>query len=175
MGISDPDRIRVGERLTIPGESAAPASTEGYHWVDEGETLDAIAASYGISVETLKAANGLEGSKLYAGIRLRLSGQGFVAEPGSGTTDYEVVAGDTLASIAARHNVSQAALVAVNDIHDPNRIVVGTVLHVPSATWICPRPRCKLLQRLGLSTPGRSSSRGDRPLRSPRDRSQSAG
>ena len=44
---------------------------------------------------------------------------------------YVVEQGDTLAAIAQRFGVSVAALQAVNEIEDPNQIVIGQVLVIP--------------------------------------------
>jgi LysM repeat protein len=49
----------------------------------------------------------------------------------SPATTYTVVAGDTLASIAARFGTTVAALQAANGIEDPNTINVGQVLVIP--------------------------------------------
>jgi LysM repeat protein len=44
---------------------------------------------------------------------------------------YTVVAGDSLALIAARFGTTVQELQAVNDIEDPNEIGVGQVLVIP--------------------------------------------
>ncbi len=50
-GISDPNRINVGDAVSIPGPLV---------WiVDPGDTLAGIAAHYGMSVETVAANNGI--------------------------------------------------------------------------------------------------------------------
>lgn len=50
-GISDPNRISVGQRIFIPGPLA---------WiVDPGDTLGEIAAYYGLSVDVVAANNGI--------------------------------------------------------------------------------------------------------------------
>ena len=40
--------------------------------------------------------------------------------------------GDTLTSIAARYHTTVAALVAANHISNPNMVVIGTTLQVPT-------------------------------------------
>ncbi len=60
------------------------------------------------------------------------------AAPGTGTTGvayftYTVQAGDTLAQIAARFNVSQEAIVQLNGLTDPNVLTVGQQLKIPGA------------------------------------------
>lgn len=44
---------------------------------------------------------------------------------------YVVQAGDTLNSIAGQFNTTVEAIVAVNDIQDPNNVLVGTTLNIP--------------------------------------------
>ncbi|TDU62521.1 LysM domain-containing protein [Prosthecobacter fusiformis] len=72
-----PDRLLVGEKLTIPGKKASPTSywppadngnpatiTSRAHIVKKGESLGAIAKSYGISTSTLASANRLKNANL---------------------------------------------------------------------------------------------------------------
>lgn len=51
---------------------------------------------------------------------------------------YVVRYGDTLAGIAARFGTTVQALVAANNIFNPNHIFAGQVLHIPAP----PRPAC---------------------------------
>ena len=50
----------------------------------------------------------------------------------AGSIAYFVVGGDTLASIAERFGVSLGALIAFNNLTDPNAIVVGQLLLIPT-------------------------------------------
>ena len=73
-GNLDPRRLRVGQTLRIPGPGAAKAvATARYHRVSRGENLSVIAKRYGISVRQLRAWNGLSGSRIMAGQRLRVA------------------------------------------------------------------------------------------------------
>jgi LysM repeat protein len=58
-GISDPNRVLVGQTLTVPGGGAAPspAASGRTHVVAPGETLTAIAARYGTSVGAIVGLN----------------------------------------------------------------------------------------------------------------------
>lgn len=60
-GITDPDRINVGQKLSIPGGGGGGTQSSGteYHIVQSGETMLTIAVSYGISVQELASANGI--------------------------------------------------------------------------------------------------------------------
>ncbi|MEO1442452.1 MAG: LysM peptidoglycan-binding domain-containing protein, partial [Chloroflexota bacterium] len=50
----------------------------------------------------------------------------------AGQTEYTIVQGDTLFSIARRFGVSVTALAEANDIVNPNRIFWGQVLEIPA-------------------------------------------
>ncbi len=85
-GISNPNRIYVGQKLVIPGASdsatspAAPkppsqAPATGTYIVQSGDTLSKIAARYGTTVKNLMALNGLANANLiWVGQRLKVTG-----------------------------------------------------------------------------------------------------
>jgi len=143
-GITDPDVIRPGQVLVIPGRS------EQVHVVAPGDTLAEIAAKYGLDVSTLADLNGITNpSLIYSGTTLRLGGAGPVAVEvnvapleGVATTAVHVVsAGDNLAELAARYGTSVGDLAAANGISNPNLIRIGQHLSVPEGgggAWICP-------------------------------------
>jgi len=158
-GITDPDLIRVGEVLSIPGAGAAGdtrpdpggAAAPRTHVVQPGESLSRIAARYGVSVADLVTANGItDPNRVLAGSRLRLDPAAPAGVPagvapvvpgvaaGGGAT-HLVAPGQTLSGIAAEHGVSVADLVAANGIADPNLIRAGQRLVVPGG-WTCPVP-----------------------------------
>ncbi len=61
-GLSDPNLLRVGQTIKVPGQAQAPApATTGgrKHVVQRGETLYSIAVRYGVTVTALQAANDL--------------------------------------------------------------------------------------------------------------------
>lgn len=76
-GITNPNRILVGQLLTIPDAGSAPsASATGTVVVRAGDTLTRIAARTGVPIATLIAANGLvtpyhvyTGGQLLLGVR----------------------------------------------------------------------------------------------------------
>ena len=47
--------------------------------------------------------------------------------------EYKVQVGDTLSAIALLHRASVAAILELNQIDDPNQILVGSVLRIPSS------------------------------------------
>ncbi len=80
-GISNPDLIKVGQRLVIPGGAGSGASggsakpSARTYVVRQGDTLNAIAARLGVSASALAAANGITNpNRIYPGMRLRVPG-----------------------------------------------------------------------------------------------------
>ena len=106
-GISNPNLIRVGQRLVIPSggkatAGAAPKPTAKTYVVRQGDTLNAIARRLGVSASALAAANGISNpNRIVAGMVLRVPGAGG-AGAGSPTT---AKAGGTrfVADISSQH------------------------------------------------------------------------
>lgn len=84
-GIADPNLLRIGQVLKVPGSapqsSSKPKSssrsggTSGNYTVKSGETLYAIARKHGLSVSQLTSLNpGLDPSRLAVGQRIQTTG-----------------------------------------------------------------------------------------------------
>ncbi|MCA1734669.1 MAG: M23 family metallopeptidase [Actinobacteria bacterium] len=137
--ISNPDLIRPGQVLVVPG-----AVGGGTHVVLPGETLAGIADQHGLDAATLASINGITNpSLIYIGTALRLSGPEtptVTAAAQSSAAVHVVAPGDSLAAVAASYGTSVSALVDANGIANPNLIRVGQQLTVPGAggSWICP-------------------------------------
>jgi LysM repeat protein len=72
-GIANPNRIYVGQRLTISGgvEPAEPGPRT--HVVQPGETLSQIAGRYGVTMSALQATNAIgDADSIYVGQRLTI-------------------------------------------------------------------------------------------------------
>ena len=144
--LPNPDFLRIGQLLTIPGvaapgEPTPSAATSTIHIVSAGETLASIARRYGTSVDAIAAVNGITNpSRIYVGTQLSIGGTAPPAPdaPPAGTTIHVVRPGDTLASIARRFDTSIDALAASNGLVDADLIRIGQELEVPSAGWVCP-------------------------------------
>ncbi|HNS02222.1 MAG TPA: LysM peptidoglycan-binding domain-containing protein [Anaerolineae bacterium] len=85
-GISNPNFIYSGQRLTIPGASGGASSggsaASGVHVVRAGENLSSIAARYGVTVAALARANGIANpNHIYVGQRLAIGSGGAAAAP----------------------------------------------------------------------------------------------
>jgi LysM repeat protein len=104
-GISNPDRIYIGQNLNIPGKSgsssqpAAPkpptsAPASGTYIVQQGDTLAKIAARYGTTVQNLMRLNGITNpNRIWVGQRLRVSGSGSTGGSTGGKTTTGPVSG----------------------------------------------------------------------------------
>lgn len=127
--IQDPDRIRIGQTLTIPG---APANTT--HTVAPGETLAKIASVYGTTVDALASANSLSNPNLLRIGQLIQIGVTVATSSGGGspvvTGTHIVSAGESLATIARRYGTTVAAIAQVNGITNASMIFVGTQLTI---------------------------------------------
>jgi LysM repeat protein len=151
-GDADSDDPGTATSTTTAGStsvlrSSAPAGG-GSYVVQLGDTLSAIAARAGLSLESLAAANGLDPkSTLLAGSVLSLSGASSPASAGSqpastaapsqsastGGGQYVVQPGDTLSAIAARAGVSVEALAADTGLSLSAPLLAGTVLSLSGA------------------------------------------
>jgi membrane-bound lytic murein transglycosylase D len=70
-GNVDPRRLRAGQTVRIPNGAQAVASR--YHSVSRGENLTVIARRYGVTVSQIRNWNGISGSRIQPGQRLRVS------------------------------------------------------------------------------------------------------
>jgi LysM repeat protein len=74
-GITNPNRIYVGQRIYLPKAAPSQQPTGNVHVVQPGETLYSIARRYGVSVWAMARANGIANlNYIYAGQRLTIPG-----------------------------------------------------------------------------------------------------
>ena len=74
-GISNPNLIYPGQKITITGGSGSisSGSTAQYYTIQSGDTLSGISAKYGTPISTLCSWNGITNANLiYAGQRIRV-------------------------------------------------------------------------------------------------------
>lgn len=145
--IKNPNLIRVGDVLVIPGENS--------YIVQAGDTLARISARTGVPVAQIIAANGItDPNRIYAGTRLLLEGPSTPDEEVKHATTYTVKRGDTLGSIALRFSTSVSELARANSIRNPNVIQVGAVLTVEQGRWLCPVPNAGFFNDWGFPRSG---------------------
>lgn len=125
------DALRIGERLEIPtrvtvSEEPRRVAQSRTHRVRAGESLYTIGKHYGVSVDRLKAANGLQRNTIRVGQDLVIPSSSASMEPST----YRVKSGDTLSEIAARHGTTVSKLRSLNGLTS-NRLRVGQELKIP--------------------------------------------
>ena len=131
-GISDPDRLFMGQELVVPGVGPGTTTLPPLVVVvHSGDSLSGIAAEYGVTVAALVAANAIDDpDRVHPGQELVIPGASAAARP-KGPTVVVVRSGDSLSKIAAAHDVTVAALMTANDLDDPDRLQVGQRLTIP--------------------------------------------
>lgn len=144
-GLSDPNAITIGQtlRLTSPPQTApAPATpaaapaTQSYV-AQNGDSLSSISQKFGISLDQLAAANGLnDPNTLAIGQTLRIpgsgSGAGRTSVTAAKTKSYTIQPGDTLFGIAQNSGISVDSLISMNQITNPNLVQPGNTIQIPS-------------------------------------------
>lgn len=103
-------------------ELSAGNRTLKQYTVKAGETVESIAAQEGVTVDTIKWANGLSGSAVEAGKVLTVL-------PVDGV-HYTVKAGDTVESIAAKYGIAAQSITTYNDL-ELTGLVNGTKIILP--------------------------------------------
>ena len=141
--IANPDLIRVGDVLTLPGNAGGGGASQdgGTYTVRPGDTLGGIAKRHGTDVPTLARLNNIANPDLIrVGDVLTLPGNagGGGASQDGGT--YTVRPGDTLGGIAKRHGTDVPTLARLNNIANPDLIRVGDVLTLPGKASATPAP-----------------------------------
>ena len=111
------------QSTAVPSPVVSSALSTKVHEVQPGETLSGIGRLYGVTVDALRASNGLgRDDILRSGTRLVVSISGSV---------YVVQAGDTLTGIAQKDGISLDELTAANGISRSSPILAGQQLVIP--------------------------------------------
>ena len=92
--------------------------------VKDGESMEQIAAKYGLTTDQVRWSNNLKTTSISAGQNLLIP-----TVPGIA---YTVKSGDTVASVADKYKSSAEQLIAVNDLEKDPTLKPNTVILVPS-------------------------------------------
>ena len=111
------------------GYKYVPVSGSNYYVVKKGDSLWSIARANGLTVDELKSLNNLSSNVLHVGDTLLISSADSTGDAGNDTY-YVVKNGDTLWSIARKHNLSVNELKALNNLSSNDlslgqRLIVG--------------------------------------------------
>ncbi len=124
--------------------SAGPAQQTTTYVVQPGDNLFRIALRFNTTVQAIATANNIANPNLiFAGQTLIIPTGGTVppttppSTPG-GTVVYTVQPGDYLAKIARQFNTTVSAIVAANNIANPNLIFPGQQLIIPTGGTVPP-------------------------------------
>lgn len=129
------DSLRIGDRLEIPTQvevSDAPkrVAKSRTHRVRSGESLYTIGKRYGVSLDRLKAANGLRRNTIRVGQELVIPARSSGASSTTGGKVHRVRSGDTLSEIARRYGTTVSKLRSANGLTS-NRLRIGQELKIP--------------------------------------------
>ncbi len=162
-GITNPDHVESGSKLTVPnsvspsgrakGSSSSSSKTTTKVTVKYGETLSEIADRHGMSVSELMRLNDLsKADHVETGSTLRVRGSAVGSSrsaqgPSSyrkGASEHVVQPGENLSNIAEGYGVPMSRLVAINGLQDPDHVEVGVRLRLkgnPSTSAEAPPTR----------------------------------
>ena len=124
--------VRLGQTIKIPAGSTVPEQ----YVVQSGDSLNAIASKYDLTVNYIADLNGLERTAgVRVGQRLKLTGDAPTkannsakAKEDSVPETYTVKSGDTLTSIANRYNLQLEDVVALNNLSRDSNVRIGQKL-----------------------------------------------
>lgn len=149
-GILNLGSIQVGQRLLVPLNLPTGESALLVHVVQPGESLESIAAQYGLSPQLLAERNAIaDPTQLYIGLTLTIgstvdeaSSEGVPAPQLTDqpviTTRHVIASGETLYGIAQTYGITVAALQSANNITDPETIFAGQELAIPGVEPLAP-------------------------------------
>ena len=121
--------LSIGELLYIPSKETETVTKDVYT-VKKDDTLYSIAKKYYLTVDELKKLNNLTNDTLNIGQKLYVS-----KELPKTETEYTVIKGDTLYSIANKFKVSVDNLKVINNLNN-SIISIGQILKIPNSTII---------------------------------------
>jgi len=156
--ISNPRRLRQGQSLQIPvdyeeGKSRSKASKSTWkpqavsstttnsdeagvdlYEVRSGDNLSDIAKRFGTDIATLKKLNGMRGTRINAGQKLKVPSGSKSAQSGASIQIHRVKSGEHLTLLAQRHGTSVSELKRINGLKK-GTIYVGQRLKVPAPSF----------------------------------------
>ncbi|MCJ1764387.1 LysM peptidoglycan-binding domain-containing protein [Mammaliicoccus sciuri] len=124
--------------VTTGVTATADAAT---HTVKSGDTLGSISQQYGTSVSAIKAENGLKSNLIFPNQVIKVN-----ENSSESTTEYTVVAGDTLGKIAAKYDVTVSQLKAWNNLSS-DLIIVGQTLSLQAPAQSAEQAKAPVAQQ----------------------------
>jgi LysM repeat protein len=134
---SNDDKINLSaDEMMEKGSAGYSSEKYSFHTIKSGESLGIIAQKYGMGVSELQRLNGLRGTTIYAGKKLKVINRKGEKTPIENSTkpsskkDYVVKSGDSLYSIARKHGTTISAIKKVNGLKS-DLIHPGQKLRIP--------------------------------------------
>jgi LysM repeat protein len=142
------------------------------HTVQAGETLFRISLMYGVSVPAIQAANGITGTRIYAGQQLIIPDPNApLPAPAAGSSGVHVVQrGETLFLIGLRYGLPWTTIAQANGLSG-ERIYTGQTLVIPGAGAPAAPPE----QPPQLEVPPEPPAEAPQPAPEPQPEQPSAG
>jgi LysM repeat protein len=188
-GISNPDHVEIGQRLTIPGSGSTARSTSSSsgsqgtapYTVKSGETLSEIADRFNTTTARLIQINRISDPDLVmSGTRLQVPVTAQRSAPAASSaavnrnaSEHVVQSGENLSLIAERYGTSVSRLVALNQLEDPELVTAGTRLKLrgtPPAARSTPPAATK--PKPAASTPAAQPAAAQQPAAQPQTAQQ---
>lgn len=132
-GLSDADNLFVGQTLIVPGGEGEAVAT--VYTVQGGDTLAQLAAVFNTTPTAILQANRMISPAIEpaAGQTITVvSRTGSALPQAIGGTPHVVAPGETVATVAARYNLSPATVAAENELPYPAYLLPGQRLRIPS-------------------------------------------
>lgn len=126
--------LQVGQILKIPEPAIVPPTNDSnvIYVVTPGDTLWNIAQKFNTTINAIKQLNNLSTDQLVVGQTLLIPSQTDQTTPPSNNTNtYQVQAGDSLWSIARKHNTTVDQLRSLNNLSNDN-LSIGQILKIPT-------------------------------------------
>ncbi len=135
----DEKQLKVGQKLCIPVKSAKKATSEKYaiYEVKKGDTLQKIAESFGVDVETLKEFNGLKDDRIVEGQKIKIPARGAISKGRREESNFEfytVKRGGRLKDVAKATGVPLKELEKLNPELKDKWLKAGTKVKVPKGS-----------------------------------------
>ncbi len=157
--LRDANNIYIGQTLKLPGSASnGIRASASRHKVTRGETLGTIAVRYKVRQQDLIALNNLrDANHVELGQTLKLPQGAVIPKPKPtakpkpvaikakpNATSHTVARGQTLTQIARAYDVSVASLISINNIANPNKLLVGTKLSLRAKPPVKTKPTTEI-------------------------------
>ncbi len=115
---------KISKPITVNVSSVSRGVIQ--YTVKEGDTLDSIAARYGVTTDQIRWSNGMSTKNITVGQNLMIPSVPGIA--------YKVKSGDTVDSIASKYGSNAESIITVNDLEKDQNLAVDSIILIPDGT-----------------------------------------